>query len=98
MTREKDKEVSLQDRCKFANKKKADLFVSIHRNSAESGNGIEIWANSKKRDEDTKIAENILEKLSKTKIQINRGIKYGTIKSEKVQILSKTRQATPVSF
>ena len=82
MTREKDKEVSLQDRCKFANKKKADLFVSIHRNSAESGNGIEIWANSKKRDEDTKIAENILEKLSKTKIQINRGIKYGTIKSE----------------
>ena len=82
MTREKDKEVSLQDRCKFANKKKADLFVSIHRNSAESGNGIEIWVNSKKRDEDTKIAENILEKLSKTKIQINRGIKYGTIKSE----------------
>ena len=35
-----------------------------------------------KRDEYTKIAENILEKLSKTKIQINRGIKYGTIKSE----------------
>lgn len=82
MTREKDKAVSLQDRCKFANKKKADIFVSIHRNSADSGNGIEIWANSKKKERDTKLAEGILEKISKTKIQNNRGIKYGTIKSE----------------
>lgn len=82
MTREKDKEVSLQDRCKFANKKKADLFVSIHRNSADTGNGIEIWANSKKREADTKLAETILKKLEKTKIQSNRGVKYGTINSE----------------
>ena len=82
MTREKDKAISLQDRCKFANKKKADLFVSIHRNSADTGNGIEIWANSQKRESDTKLAETILEKLEKTNIQSNRGVKYGTIKSE----------------
>ena len=82
MTREKDKEVSLQDRCKFANKKKADLFVSIHRNSAESGNGIEIWANSGRRKDDTELATKILDKLKNTKIQENRGIKYGTIKGE----------------
>jgi N-acetylmuramoyl-L-alanine amidase len=30
MTREKDAEVSLEDRCKFANGEAADLFVSIH--------------------------------------------------------------------
>ena len=82
MTREKDKNVTLQERCKIANKKKADLFVSIHRNSADSGNGIEIWANSKKNEKDIQLAENILNNLSKTKIQNNRGIKYGTIKSE----------------
>lgn len=82
MTREKDKAISLQDRCKFANKKKANLFVSIHRNIADTGNGIEIWANSQKRESDTKLAETILEKLEKTNIQSNRGVKYGTIKSE----------------
>ena len=82
MTREKDNSISLQDRCKFANKKKANLFVSIHRNSADNGNGVEIWANSKKRNSDTKLAEIILGKLENTNIQSNRGIKYGTIKSE----------------
>ena len=46
MTRSKDNYVSLKDRCKIANKSKADLFVSIHRNSAELGNGVELWINS----------------------------------------------------
>ena len=58
------------------------MFVSIHRNSADNGNGVEIWANSQKRDSDTKLAEIILGKLENTNIQSNRGIKYGTIKSE----------------
>lgn len=82
MTRENDKTISLQNRCRMANKKSADLFVSIHRNSAENGNGLEIWTNSQKRKEDIELAEGILNKLSKTKIQNNRGVKYGTIKSE----------------
>lgn len=82
MTRNKDTSVSLEERCKIANKKKAKLFVSIHRNSAETGNGIEIWCNSKKRETDIQLADSILTKLQKTEIQDNRGIKYGTISGE----------------
>lgn len=93
MTREKNKNVTLQDRCKIANKKKANLFVSIHRNSAETGNGIEIWSNSEKREKDTQLANDILNKLSKTKIQTNRGVKFGTIKNENTDyyVLNNTK-------
>ena len=82
MTRKKDKSVSLEERCKIANNKKADFFVSIHRNSAKTGNGIEIWCNSSKREEDTNLANTILEKLQNTEIQKNTGVKYGTINGE----------------
>lgn len=82
MTRKKDKSVSLEERCKIANNKKADFFVSIHRNSAKTGNGIEIWCNSSKREEDTNLANTILEKLQNMEIQKNRGVKYGTINGE----------------
>lgn len=82
MTRKKDKDVSLQERCTIANQKKADLFVSIHRNSATVGNGIEIWCKGAKEEKDTKLADNILTGLTKNKIQQNRGIKYGTIEGE----------------
>ncbi|MBE6804844.1 MAG: N-acetylmuramoyl-L-alanine amidase, partial [Ruminococcaceae bacterium] len=34
MTRDNDSDVSLADRCKIANKARASLFVSIHRNSS----------------------------------------------------------------
>lgn len=82
MTRKKDKSLSLEERCKIANNKKADFFVSIHRNSAKTGNGIEIWCNSNKREEDTNLANTIIEKLQNTEIQKNRGVKYGTINGE----------------
>lgn len=65
MTREKNKNVTLQDRCKIANKKKANLFVSIHRNSAETGNGIEIWSNSEKREKDNKLFDENLKEYAK---------------------------------
>ena len=82
MTRNEDKKVDLKERCNIANKKKADLFVSIHRNSAKVGNGIEIWCSSHKKNNDTILAESILRKLQNTEIQNNRGIKYGTIKGK----------------
>lgn len=82
MTRTKDKDVSLEERCIIANQKKADIFVSIHRNSATVGNGIEIWCGSLKEERDTKLADNILTNLMTTKIQQNRGIKYGSIEGE----------------
>ena len=93
MTRDSDTTISLQERCKIANKKKADLFVSIHRNSSEVGNGIEIWTSSNKKEKDVQLATSILNKLSKTEIQTNRGIKYGTIKGENTNyyVLNNTK-------
>lgn len=82
MTRNNDTNVSLKQRCKIANKKEADLFVSIHRNSAEQGNGIEIWTNSKKQKDDLNLANAILKKLQDTEIQSDRGVKSGTAKGE----------------
>jgi len=82
MTRENDTSVSLRQRCKIANWKKADFFISIHRNSADSGNGIEIWTDSEEQNEDIQLAESILKELENTEIQSNRGIKSGTAKGE----------------
>lgn len=80
-------------RCNIANKKNADLFVSIHRNSAEVGNGIEIWCSSQKKNSDTDLANSILDELKNTEIQNNRGIKYGTIKGENTDyyVLNNTK-------
>ena len=82
MTRDNDSNVSLKQRCIIANRKKADIFVSIHRNSAEIGNGVEIWTNSKQQTEDLDLANSIMEKLDDTEIQSNRGVKSGTAKGE----------------
>ncbi|MGB0370359.1 MAG: N-acetylmuramoyl-L-alanine amidase family protein [Opitutales bacterium] len=50
LTRESDKFIELKDRAAFANKVKADLFVSIHFNSVttSSVNGIETFVMSPK--------------------------------------------------
>lgn len=82
MTRDNDINVSLRQRCKIANRKEADIFVSIHRNSAQTGNGIEIWVDSQNSNEDLKLANSILQKLEDTEIQTNRGVKSGTAKGE----------------
>lgn len=93
MTRDSDETTTLQERCKIANKKRADLFVSIHRNSAEFGNGIEIWTSSNKKQKDIQLATSILDEILKTEIQSNRGIKYGTIKGENTNyyVLNNTK-------
>jgi len=80
MTRENDTNVSLRQRCRIANRKEADIFVSIHRNSSQAGNGIEIWTSSSKKNDDLSLANSILENLANTEIQENRGVKSGTIK------------------
>lgn len=96
MTRYDDIYVDLKERCKIANKKKADLFISIHRNSAEEGNGIEIWTSSRKSKEDLNLANSILNKLQNTKIQNNRGIKSGTAKGRYTDyyVLKNTRMTS----
>ena len=78
MTRDDDSDVSLNDRCKIANKARASLFVSIHRNSSTSkeATGMEMWVHSSSPTDDTLLAQNILDCLDTLNIT-NRGIHSG---------------------
>lgn len=78
MTRDDDSDVSLNDRCKIANKARASLFVSIHRNSSTSPNatGMEMWVHSTSPTDDMLLAQNILDCLDTLNIT-NRGIHSG---------------------
>ena len=78
MTRDNDSDVSLADRCKIANKARASLFVSIHRNSSTSpdATGMEMWVHSSSPTDDTLLAQNILDCLDTLDIT-NRGIHSG---------------------
>ncbi len=78
LTRNKDESVSLLKRCQIANLRRADLFVSVHRNSSKSGDGVEIWISQEKDKISEKLANTILNQLQKTQIQTNRGVKSGT--------------------
>lgn len=77
MTRDTDVDVSLEDRCKKANKAKADLFVSIHRNSSDSGTGMEVWINEKPSKEEMKLSSDILKALVDASGMAERGVKQG---------------------
>lgn len=81
MTREDDTFLSLEDRCRAANKKKCTLFVALHRNSAESGSGVEMWIQNTPTDTDWMLAENMLNALSNAGISKARGIKTGYAKN-----------------
>ena len=72
LTREKDTNISLEKRTEFANNKKADLFISIHYNSAASklANGLETFiysfANHPSTDHNTTIkTDNIISPINK---------------------------------
>ena len=80
MTRNDDTFLSLEERTRFANEKKADYFISLHRNDGD-GNGVETWIGSNAGRETQDLAENIMQGLSAVGIQRNRGVKKGTQKS-----------------
>lgn len=82
LTRNSDTFVSLENRCQIANLRKADLFISLHRNSSKNGDGVEIWIGNEKDEISEKLANDILNQLEKTKIQSNRGVKIGTSENE----------------
>lgn len=77
MTRDDDTFISLDDRCSAAEKCEAELFVSLHRNSADSAGGVEIWINSDSETEDKALAESILKCIEQVGITENRGVKSG---------------------
>ena len=77
LTRETDVFITLQDRCAIANQANADVFVSLHRNSATEGNGIEIWVNNQDNSSDKRLAGYIMELLKDVGISKDRGIRSG---------------------
>lgn len=77
MTREDDVDVSLKDRCKKANKAKADLFISLHRNSSPDGTGMEVWIKSSPSQQEKNLANDILSSLVESSQGLNRGVKSG---------------------
>ena len=77
MTRNEDIYVDLYSRPEMANDANADLYVSLHRNSAETGQGVEVWVNYDSPDDDTLLAKNILKGLDEVGISQNRGVQYG---------------------
>lgn len=61
MTRTTDVDISLANRCSFANSKGSKFFVSIHCNSctSEDPNGIETWCYDSKKSKSKALATNI---------------------------------------
>lgn len=79
MTRETDIFIELQDRCKISNSNKADLFISLHCNSAtnSTAQGIETWyytTSAKGKDLASKIQGHLIKNTNAK----DRGIKAGT--------------------
>ena len=81
MTRSDDSDTQLGSRSKIANKAKADIFVSLHRNSTANPNttkGIEIWIHSSGSERSYAAADDILSNLEEVGITANRGVRIGT--------------------
>lgn len=69
-----DNTEDLQMRCDLANKKNADLFVSIHLNSSEcEANGYEIYCDFNNKNT-LKVSNSILKQLDKLDYSTNRGL------------------------
>lgn len=81
LTRSDDSDTQLASRSVIANKAKADLFVSLHRNSTATTNttkGIEIWIHSSGSERSYAAADDILTNLEEVGITDNRGVRIGT--------------------
>lgn len=85
MTRNDDKDIDLPERCKYANKKESALFVSLHRNQADTeASGLEIWISKREEEGSIKLANNILNRMITEPITVNRGVRVGTQSSKNV--------------
>ena len=79
LTRETDVFVSLDERCAFANNSGADFFISLHRNSATDGEGVEVWVNNnaKENSMDKLLGGYIMDHLAMAGVTNNRGVQLG---------------------
>lgn len=83
MSRTADEYVDRKERAEMANDVNAKLFISIHRNKAAEGKGIEMWipskASSKNNTNDQLLANNMMSELKKVGISQDRGIHSGVL-------------------
>lgn len=86
MSRTTDKSVDREERGKMANRKKADLFVSIHRNTGDAGSeaaatasGAEVWISSSDPDDSRLLGSEILKELKASGTMSARAVKSGTL-------------------
>ena len=77
LTREDDSDITLKERCKLANRKRCDFFLSLHRNSSASGSGFEAWIAKEPKDNEEETAQKLVEALSDISSLPNRGVKKG---------------------
>lgn len=77
MTREDDTFLYLSERCEAARKGDADYLISLHRNKG-NGNGAETWISTHADEENTVLAQTIMDNLETAGISRNRGIKQGS--------------------
>ena len=77
LTREQDKFISLGNRAAEANMWGADLFVSVHCNSApnESANGMEVYVHTSRGTDSTRVAHAIYDRLLPASGLKGRGVK-----------------------
>ncbi|MDZ4122183.1 MAG: N-acetylmuramoyl-L-alanine amidase, partial [Candidatus Cloacimonadaceae bacterium] len=85
LTRSDDRFVSLQDRTKFANDKRADLFISIHANASKSrdSKGIETYYLSTARTTEARAVE----ALENSVVEIYEGGKQAAAKYDDLAII-----------
>ena len=81
MSRTKDEDVDREDRGKMANKKNAQLFISIHRNQASEGEGVEVFIPSKNDKSSRLLGTNILNALVEQGYT-ERSVRAGTLITE----------------
>lgn len=95
LTRSDDTFLELSQRCDIANNANAAYFVSIHRNKG-NGEGVETWIYSKADKETSSLADNIMDRLSDTELQRDRGVKRGMQESSSKDYYLNSHSNMPV--
>ena len=78
MTRSDDATLSLEERVAVAEEERADLFLSIHRNSAQvEACGLEVWVSQGCSETSLALAQGIEGALIDAGVQESRGVRFG---------------------